>query len=147
MQHETIQIMYHSDKIDKIEYTANGKGDWIDLRSAQEYHMAQGDFQLINLGVSVRIPEGYELIIAPRSSTFKNFGIIQTNGIGVVDNSYNTSKDVLAMPALAMRDTVIHVNDRVCQFRIQRNQPDLCFDPGAAVRDFDPLFMSFATGA
>ncbi|MCR5104774.1 MAG: deoxyuridine 5'-triphosphate nucleotidohydrolase [Eubacterium sp.] len=128
MEQEKIYIMYHTDKIDKINYDIEKKGDWIDLRAAEEYHLKQGDFQLINLGISVRIPEGYELIIAPRSSTFKNFGVLQTNGIGIVDNSYNTSKDILMMPVLAMRDTVIHVNDRICQFRIQRNQPQITFE-------------------
>lgn len=128
MEQEKIYIMYHTDKIDKINYDIEKKGDWIDLRAAEEYHLKQGDFQLINLGISVRIPEGYELIIAPRSSTFKNFGVLQTNGIGIVDNSYNTSKDILMMPVLAMRDTIIHVNDRICQFRIQRNQPQITFE-------------------
>lgn len=128
MEQEKIYIMYHTDKIDKINYDIKKKGDWIDLRAAEEYHLKQGDFQLINLGISVRIPEGYELIIAPRSSTFKNFGVLQTNGIGIVDNSYNTSKDILMMPVLAMRDTVIHANDRICQFRIQRNQPQITFE-------------------
>lgn len=128
MEQEKIYIMYHTNKIDKINYDIEKKGDWIDLRAAEEYHLKQGDFQLINLGISVRIPEGYELIIAPRSSTFKNFGVLQTNGIGIVDNSYNTSKDILMMPVLAMRDTVIHVNDRICQFRIQRNQPQITFE-------------------
>ena len=128
MEQEVIQIMYHTDKLDKIAYTSDGKGDWIDLRAAQEYHLKQGDFQLIDLGISVKIPEGYELIIAPRSSTFKNFGILQTNSVGVVDYSYHSSEDVLKMPALAMRDTVIHVNDRICQFRIQKNQPHIVFE-------------------
>lgn len=128
MEQEKIYIMYHTDKIDKLNYDIEKKGDWIDLRAAEEYHLKQGDFKLINLGISVRIPEGYELIIAPRSSTFKNFGVLQTNGIGIVDNSYNTSKDILMMPVLAMRDTVIHVNDRICQFRIQRNQPQITFE-------------------
>ncbi|MCR4955925.1 MAG: deoxyuridine 5'-triphosphate nucleotidohydrolase [Lachnospiraceae bacterium] len=122
---EKIQIMYHSDELEKIKYTPDGKGDWIDLRSAENVTLKTGDFKLINLGVSVKIPDGYELIIAPRSSTFKNFGVLQTNGIGVVDNTYCTSKDILMMPVLAMRDTEIHVNDRICQFRIQKNMPEL----------------------
>ena len=84
MEKETIKITYLSDKIDRLEYI-EGKSDWIDLRCAEEVIMKKGEFKLINLGVSMCLPDGYELIIAPRSSTFKNFGIIQTNSIGVVD--------------------------------------------------------------
>lgn len=126
---ETIKITYLSDKIDKLEYI-EGKSDWIDLRCAEELILKKGEFRLINLGVSMCLPDGYELIIAPRSSTFKNFGIIQTNSIGVVDESYGktSSKDVLMMPALAMRDTEIHINDRICQFRIQKHQPQIVFE-------------------
>lgn len=124
---ETIKILYHSDEIEKLRYI-DGKSDWIDLRAAEEYTLKQFDFALINLGVSVKLPEGYEMIIAPRSSTYKNYGIIQTNSIGVIDESYSSNKDVLMMPALALRDTVIHVNDRVCQFRIVKHQPSIEFE-------------------
>lgn len=124
---ETIKILYHSDEIEKLRYI-DGKSDWIDLRAAKEYHLKQFDFALIDLGVSMKLPAGYEMIIAPRSSTYKNFGIIQTNSIGVVDESYCGRDDVLKMPALALRDTVIHVNDRVCQFRIVKHQPVIEFE-------------------
>lgn len=126
---ETIKITYLSDEIDKLDYIA-GKSDWIDLRSAENVKLKQGEFRLINLGVSMCLPDGYEMIIAPRSSTFKNFGIIQTNSIGVIDEKYGktSSKDVLMMPVLAMRDTEIHVNDRICQFRIQKHQPAIIFE-------------------
>ena len=124
---EIIRIKYHSDAIDKLTYI-EGKSDWIDLRAAEEVEMKAGDFKLIKLGISLQLPVGYEAIIAPRSSTFKNFGIIQTNSIGVVDETYCGDNDVWMMPALAMRDTVIHVNDRICQFRIQKHQPTICFE-------------------
>ena len=126
---ETIKITYLSDKIDKLEYI-EGKSDWIDLRSAEDVTLKKGDFHLVNLGVSMCLPDGYELLIAPRSSTFKNFGIIQTNSIGVVDEAYgkNSCKDVLMMPVYAVRDTVIHVNDRICQFRIIKHQPVIRFE-------------------
>ena len=126
---EVIKITYLSDKIEKLEYIA-GKSDWIDLRAAEEVILKKGEFKLINLGVSMCLPDGYEMIIAPRSSTYKNFGIIQTNSIGVVDESYgkNSSDDVLMMPVLAMRDTEIHINDRICQFRIQKHQPQIVFE-------------------
>lgn len=124
---ETIKILYHTDKIEKLTYI-DGKSDWIDLRAAERYELKKGDFALINLGISMRLPEGYEAHIAPRSSTFKKWGLIQTNGVGVVDFSYNTSEDVYMMPVLATRDTVVEVNDRVCQFRIMKNQPRINFE-------------------
>ena len=123
---ETIKIKYHSNEIDKLQYI-DGKSDWIDLRSAEHVVLKQGEFKLINLGVSMQLPEGYEAIIAPRSSTFKNFGLIQTNHIGVVDETYCGNDDIWRMPVLAMRDTEIHVNDRICQFRIQKHQPQIVF--------------------
>lgn len=124
---ETIKILYHNKDIKELEYI-DGKSDWIDLRAAEDVHLEQFEFKLIDLGVSVKLPEGYEMIIAPRSSTFKNFGILQTNSIGVVDESYCGRDDVLKMPVLAMRETDIHVNDRICQFRIIKHQPQIEFE-------------------
>lgn len=126
MSVERIEILYHSDKIDKLQYI-DGKSDWIDLRSAERVELKQGEFKLISLGISMRLPDGYEAHIAPRSSSFKRWGIIQTNGVGIVDNSYSSSEDVYMMPVYATRDTVIEVNDRICQFRIMKNQPTINF--------------------
>ena len=123
---EKIQILYHSKEIEKIKKIS--KGDWIDLRAAEEVHLKKGEHNLISLGISMKLPEGYEVHIAPRSSTFKNFGLIQTNGIGIVDGSYCSEKDIYKMPVLAVRDTVVHINDRICQFRIVKNQPEICFE-------------------
>jgi len=124
---KTIKIKYHSDKIEKLTYI-DGKSDWIDLRAAEEVELKAGDFRLINLGVSMKLPEGYEAHIAPRSSTFKNYGLLQVNSVGVVDNSYSGDQDIWRMPVYATRDTVIHVNDRICQFRIVENQPKINFE-------------------
>lgn len=124
---ETIKIKYHSDKIDKLTYI-DGKSDWIDLRAAEEVEFKAGEFKLVSLGISMRLPEGYEAHIAPRSSTFKNYGLIQTNSIGIIDNSYSSDKDIYKWPAFATRDTVVHVNDRICQFRIVKNQPKIAFE-------------------
>lgn len=126
---ETIKIMYHSKEIDKLEYI-DGKSDWIDLRSAENVSLKKGEFKLINLGVSMCLPDGYEAIVAPRSSTFKNFGVIQTNSIGVIDESYGktSTDDVWMYPVLAARDTEIKVNDRICQFRIIKHQPQIVFE-------------------
>lgn len=124
---ETIEIRYHSDELVRLERIEGKKSDWIDLRAAENVTLRQGDFALISLGISVKLPEGYEMIIVPRSSTFKNFGILQTNSMGVVDESYCGDSDIIKFPALAMRDTEIHVNDRICQFRILRHQPEITF--------------------
>ena len=122
-----IKIKYHSDKIEKLRYI-DGKSDWIDLRAAEDVTLKAGEFKLISLGVSMELPEGYEAHIVPRSSTYKNFGIIQTNHCAVIDNSYCGDNDIWKYPAYALRDTEIHVNDRICQFRIIKNQPKLYFD-------------------
>mgnify|MGYP004514910703 CR=1 FL=1 len=103
-------------------------GDWIDLRAAEDAELKAGEFQLIPLGVAMELPEGYEAHIVPRSSTFKKWGVIQTNHMGVVDFSYRGDQDQWRFPALAVRDTVIHKNDRICQFRIDENQPKLNFE-------------------
>lgn len=124
---ETIKIKYFTDKIDKLTYI-EGKSDWIDLRAAESIDMKAGEFKLIPLGIAMELPKGYEAHVVPRSSTFKNFGIIQTNHQGVIDSSYCGDNDQWFMPAYALRDTHIEVNDRICQFRIMENQPTLVFD-------------------
>ena len=123
-----IKIKYHSNKIEHLKNIEGVKSDWIDLRSAETVELKQGEFKLINLGVSMQIPEGYEAHIVPRSSTFKNFGIIQANSVGIIDNSYSGDSDIWMMPVLAMRDTKISVNDRICQFRLFKNQENVSFD-------------------
>ena len=105
----------------------DGKSDWIDLRAAKEVELKQGEFALIPLGVAMELPKGYEAHVVPRSSTFKNFGIIQTNSMGVIDETYCGDNDQWFFPAYALRDTVIHVNDRICQFRIMEHQPAVTF--------------------
>ena len=122
-----IKIKYLNDDITRLEYI-DGKSDWIDLRAAEEVELKAGEFKLIHLGVAMQLPEGYEAHIVPRSSTFKKWGIIQTNHCGIVDNSYCGPNDWWRMPVFALRDTKIEVNDRICQFRIQKNQPTLVFN-------------------
>lgn len=123
----TIRIRYLSDKIEKLQPPTNS-ANWIDLRAAEDVELKKGEFRLISLGVAMKLPEGYEAHIVPRSSTYKNFGIIQANHHGVIDNSYCGDGDLWRMPVIAMRDTQIHVNDRICQFRIERRQPDIIFE-------------------
>ena len=122
---KTIKIKYHNKNIKKIKKIS--MGDWIDLRSAETVELKAGEFKLISLGISIKLPDGYEAHIVPRSSTFKNFGIIQTNHCGIIDNSYSGSNDIWMFPAYALRDTVINENDRICQFRIMKKMPNVKF--------------------
>ena len=124
---KTIIIKYHVPDMERLRYI-DGKSDWIDLRSAVDLDMKAGDFAYISLGISVKLPEGYEMIIAPRSSTFKNFGLLQPNAPGVVDETYCGDDDIICFPALAMRDTTIKKGDRICQFRILEHQPRIRFE-------------------
>lgn len=124
---EKIEIKYVDSSMKKLDYIDGEKSDWIDLRSAEDVIMKAGEFKLINLGVCMKLPEGYEAHIVPRSSTFKKFGIIQTNHQGVIDNSYCGDNDIWFYPALAMRNTHIYKGDRICQFRIVKKQPQILF--------------------
>ena len=131
-----IKIQYLNDKIERLCYIG-GKSDWIDLRAAERVELKAGEFRLIHLGVAMALPEGYEAHIAPRSSTFKNFGIIQANSVGVVDESYCGPNDWFYFPAIALRDTVIEENDRICQFRIMEHQPRIQFREVTALEGAD----------
>ncbi|HAB61469.1 MAG TPA: deoxyuridine 5'-triphosphate nucleotidohydrolase [Lachnospiraceae bacterium] len=133
---ETIKIQYLDDSIHRLEYI-DGKSDWIDLRAAEDVELKEGEFRLIPLGVAMQLPEGYEAHIIPRSSTYKNFGIIQSNHMGLVDESYCGPNDWWFMPAIALRDTKICKNDRICQFRIEKHQPTLIFDEVSALTGKD----------
>ena len=121
-----IKIKYFTD-IDKLENIEGDKSDWIDLRAAEDVELKAGEFKLISLGVAMELPNGYEAHIVPRSSTFKNFGVIQTNHCGIIDESYKGDNDIWRFPAYALRDTIIHKNDRICQFRIVEKMPKVEF--------------------
>ncbi|MEI3522080.1 MAG: deoxyuridine 5'-triphosphate nucleotidohydrolase [Anaerosacchariphilus sp.] len=124
---KTIKIKYFTDKIEKLAYIG-GKSDWWNARSAEDVTLKKGEFKLIPLGIAMELPKGYEAHVVPRSSTYKNFGVIQTNHMGVIDETYCGDNDQWFMPVIAMRDTEIHVNDRICQFRIMEHQPELVFE-------------------
>ena len=119
----TIIVNYHCDLYPAlIEMEKNPIGDFIDLRSAEDVKMTCGEYKEIRLGISVQLPKGYHAEIVPRSSTYKNFGIIMSGSIGIIDESYCGDGDIWRFPAIAMRDTEIHINDRICQFRIVKNR-------------------------
>lgn len=125
MSNIEIKIKYLADikKLEKINI-----GDMIDLRASETVEMKRGDFKLIPLGIAMKLPDGYEAHVYPRSSTYKKFGIVQANSVGVIDNSYCGDNDQWMYPAIALRDTVINKNDRICQFRIVKNQPVITFE-------------------
>ena len=131
----TIKVKYHNPNMEKIAIQPNG--DWIDLRAAETAAMKAGDFKLISLGVSMKLPEGYEAHVVPRSSTFKKWGVLQANSMGVIDNSYSGENDIWRFPALAMRDTVIEEGDRICQFRIEKKMEAVEFETVDHMEDAD----------
>ena len=120
---KVVKVKYHVDGLEPISQAHDF--EWVDLRCAEDVELKKGEFKYIDLGVSIALPAGYEAILAPRSSTFKKYGIIQSNSIGVIDNLYSSDQDRWMMPVYATRDTVIHKNDRICQFRIQECQMPL----------------------
>lgn len=126
MKEVQIKIKYLDDSIKRLTYV-EGKSDWIDLAAAETVTLKKGEFKLVHLGVAMELPEGYEAHIAPRSSTFKNFKILETNSVGVVDRSYCGPNDWWKMAVYATEDTTINKGDRIAQFRIIENQPKLNF--------------------
>ena len=122
---KSILIRYHAD-IPKIGKTENG--DWIDLYAAEDTHLEKGEWKLISLGVSMKLPAGYEAHVVPRSSTFRRWGVVQANSIGIIDESYCGDGDIWYFQALAVRDTQIRKGDRICQFRIQQKMPPVVFE-------------------
>lgn len=136
---ETIKIKYHDYEIERLEKIK--VGDWIDLRAAEDVFIPYGKMELISLGVSMKLPEGYEAHIVPRSSTFKTWGIIQANSVGIIDNSYSGTNDIWRFPAICLQSNVniktecgslsgtwVRKGDRICQFRIVKKQPEIDFD-------------------
>lgn len=123
---QKIRIKYTNQLLERINKI--NLGDWIDLRCADDIELKAGEFRLIPLGVAMQLPDGYEAHVVPRSSTFKNYGIIQTNSMGVIDESYCGDNDFWFFPAYALRDTRINFNDRICQFRIVKHQPSINFE-------------------
>ena len=121
MKAKQIKVKHLREDVDRIAPIKNG--DWIDLRTGIDVMMKKGDFQVIPLGVSIRLPENTEALLIPRSSTFKKYGIIQANSVGLIDESYCGEQDEWLFPAYATKDIVIPKNTRICQFRIQEHQP------------------------
>lgn len=118
-----IQYLPGAPRLEQID-----NGDWIDLYTYEDVTLKAGAFCLFNLGVAMSLPQGYEALMAPRSSTFKRWGLLQTNSVGVVDNSYCGPDDIWKWPAIATEDVTIPKGTRLCQFRIIENQPRINFN-------------------
>lgn len=131
-----VRIKYHHEDMPRLKKIK--QGDWIDLYTSEEVVLKANEFIYIDLGISMELPAGYEAIMAPRSSTFKNWGLIQTNSIGVIDSSFASDSDIWKFPAYATRDVTIPAYTRIAQFRIQKIQPEFVFEEvnslGNAVR-------------
>lgn len=123
----TIKIKYFDKEMPRLELI-EGKSDWVDLRTMEDVEILQGQYALIPLGVAIELPKGYEAHVVPRSSTFKNYGLIQTNSLGLIDESYNGDNDMWRMPVLATRNIKIEKYSRICQFRIQEKMPEFRFE-------------------
>ena len=117
-----IKIKYHSNEIPKIR--AIKEGDCIDLYAAERVELKQFDFKIISLGISMKLPEGYRANLSPRSSTYKNWGILQTNSPGIIDEIFCGENDIWGMPVVALRDTIIEIGDRICQFEIVKKMEE-----------------------
>lgn len=122
-----IKVKYLAD-IDKLHSIK--EGDWIDLRCAITTEVYKGEYKAIPLGVAMELPEGYEAIVAPRSSLFKKHGLICVNSIGIIDESYCGDGDQWHLLVLGTSDrpAIIEKNERICQFRIIKHQPELEFE-------------------
>lgn len=120
-----IKVKYFNPSLPKIHKIA--KGDWIDLRAAKSFTLSKDEFALIPLGIAMELPSNYEAHVVPRSSTYKHFGIIETNSMGIIDESYKGNNDQWFFPAYALRDTKIEFGDRICQFRIMEKMPKIEF--------------------
>ena len=125
---KTIKIKYLVEDMIPLEYIGHGVSDWIDLRISETVEMRTGDYKLLPLGVAMHLPKGYEAIMAPRSSTFKKWGIMETNSIGIIDESYCGDNDMWRFAAYATRNVTIEKNSRICQFRIIEHQPEIIFE-------------------
>lgn len=121
-----IKVKYFDKELPEL--TKTDRGDWIDLRASKTVDLASGNFYYIPLGVAIELPKGYEAYIVPRSSTFKNWGILQVNNVGIIDNTYCGDNDEWMLPVYATRTTQIIKGQRICQFRIQKAMPTFDFE-------------------
>lgn len=137
-----IKYLKEANKLEKIT-----KGNWIDVYAYEDIFVPEGGRAMVNLGFALELPKGWEGHLAPRSSTFKTWGIIQTNSVGVVDDTYIGNNDIWHMPVYCLqgkdilndlykevRGTWIKKGDKIGQFRIMEVMPSIEFEE---VESFD----------
>lgn len=115
----------------------NVNSDWIDLISAAPVSCKKGEVKVIPLGVAIQLPKGYEALLIPRSSTTKNYHIIQANSVGLIDESYCGDDDEWGFLAYAIKDTYIPAGVRLCQFRIFKHQPQVSVEVVKSLGNFN----------
>ena len=126
---ETIKVKYLDDTLPTLSYIGGmAKSNWVDLYLAEDVDLVAGTGTYAPLGVAMELPEGYEAIVAPRSSAFKNYGVLMSNSIGVIDESYCGDGDEWKLPLYATKDVHIPKGTRLCQFRIAKHQPVINFE-------------------
>ena len=130
-----IKVKYHDSEIDKLVQKEGS--DWIDLRAAETVTIKKGEIATISLGVSMQLPQGYEAHVVPRSSTYKTWKVLQTNSFGVIDESYCGDNDIWKFQCIATEDTIIEKNSRICQFRIEKKQPQVTFEEVGSLNNED----------
>ena len=129
-----IRIKYFDEatKLKKIQ-----KGNWIDVYANRDIFVKEGERAMIPLGFALELPRGWEAHLAPRSSTFKTWGIIQTNSVGVVDDTYIGDNDQWHMPVFCLKGkdieneikgSWIRKGDKIGQFRIMEVMPEIQFE-------------------
>lgn len=126
MKVRTVEIKYFDKNMPKLEQVCGG--DWIDLRVRNEEHLKKGEYKELQLGIAMKLPYKCEALVIPRSSTFKKWGIIQTNSVGLIDNTYCGDNDEWKLPVIATREIIIPQYTRIAQFRISENQPLIFFN-------------------
>jgi dUTP pyrophosphatase len=119
---ERIKVKY---KENSPELTQTDKGGCIDLYNYNDLTLKRGEFGFIDFGIAIELPQGYDAIILPRSSTFKKYGLLLTNSAGYIDNSYNGDNDYWLGCVYATRDIQIPAGTRCFQFRLVKTQPSL----------------------
>lgn len=130
-----IKVKYHDSEIDKLVQKEGS--DWIDLRAAETVTIKKGEIATVSLGVSMQLPQGYEAHVVPRSSTYKTWKVLQTNSFGVIDESYCGDNDIWKFQCIATEDTTIEKNSRICQFRIEKKQPQVTFEEVGSLNNED----------
>ena len=115
---QIVKIKYFDKSLPELEC----HGDWIDLYNKEEITIKMAEHKLIDLNIAMQLPKGFEAHILPRSSTFKNYGLIVTNSMGMIDNGYCGDNDEWKLSVIGTKEVTIPKGSRIAQFRIIPSQ-------------------------